>query len=76
MNQTLVVDDEPSVLQGLAFGFSSEDNVLDLAIAWNAVIMEGDQSRFGKSKLLSLDGRDRGMVKRGTFRMGTSCEIR
>jgi DNA-binding response OmpR family regulator len=46
MNRILVVDDEPSILQGLALGLSSKDNVVDLASAGNAAIKKGSQEKY------------------------------
>lgn len=46
MHRILVVDDEPSILQGLALGLSSQDNVVDLASLGSAAIKKGSQEKY------------------------------
>lgn len=45
MNRILVVDDEPSILQGLALGISSRENVVDLASLGSAAIKKDSQEK-------------------------------
>lgn len=46
MNRILVVDDEPSILQGLTLGLASQENVVDLANTGNAAIQKGSQEKY------------------------------
>lgn len=46
MNRILVVDDEPSILQGLALGLSSQEISVDLANAGKAAIRKGSQQEY------------------------------
>jgi len=46
MNRILVVDDEPSILQGLALGLASRENVVDVAGAGNAAIMKASANEY------------------------------
>ena len=46
VNRILVVDDEPSILQGLALGLASQENRVDLASAGNAAIKKGGQEKY------------------------------
>ena len=46
MNRILVVDDEPSILHGLALGLASQENLVDVASAGNAAIMKGSQEKY------------------------------
>lgn len=46
MNRILVVDDEPSILQGLALGLSSQETIVDLASAGNAAIQQGRRAMY------------------------------
>jgi two-component system, OmpR family, response regulator len=46
MNRILVVDDEPSILQGLALGLSSKENLVDVASAGNAAILKGSREKY------------------------------
>lgn len=46
MNRILITDDEPSILQGLALGLSSRDNIVELASAGNVAIQKGSREKF------------------------------
>jgi len=46
MNRILVVDDEPSILQGLVLGLASRENIVDLAKAGNAAIEKGSREKY------------------------------
>lgn len=46
MNRILVVDDEPSILHGLALGLSSKENVVDCASEGEAAIKKGCEEKY------------------------------
>lgn len=46
MNRILLVDDEPSILHGLALGLSSRENIVECADTGEAAIRKGREGQY------------------------------